>query len=132
VKLLLDTHIWIWWLEGGGRLSPQQRDAIERAGPASPLLLSEISLWEVAMLVSLDRLRLSIPLRDWLERGSAPPLVKLLNLNPAVAAATAELPATFHRDPADRVIVATALLHDAVLLTQDHRILDAGIVRTLS
>jgi PIN domain nuclease of toxin-antitoxin system len=95
------------------------------------VLVSDISLWEIATLVSLGRLALDRPLREWLERAAAPPLVRRVGISPAVAAAVADLPETFHRDPADRIIVATARIMGAALLTNDTRIRDAGIVQTV-
>ncbi len=132
MKALLDTHILLWWLGPATRLSADQRQVIEEAGPEQPLWVSEISLWEIATLHSLGRLELRLPLRDWLERATAPPLVRRLGISPAVAAEVAALPDGFHRDPADRILVATARVYGATLLTQDQRILRAGIVSTLA
>jgi PIN domain nuclease of toxin-antitoxin system len=73
-----------------------------------------------------------MPVRDWLEAATAPPLVRRLGISPAVAAEVASLPETFHRDPADRIIVASARVLGATLLTQDRRIVDAAIVPTLT
>ena len=129
---LLDTHVLIWWLTDSARLSPAQREAIASASAASPLLVSGISLWEVATLHSLGRVRLSVPLRDWLEAAVAPPLVRLHGISPAIAAELAALPDSFHRDPADRILVATARVLGATLLTQDRRIVEAGLVNVLS
>ena len=81
---------------------------------------------------SLGRLRLTVPLRDWLEAAVAPPLVRLQGISPAIAAELAGLPDSFHRDPADRILVATARVLGATLLTQDRRIVEADLVNTLS
>ncbi len=131
MKALLDTHVLIWWFEATERLTPAQRRVLNRANPKSPLLVASISLWEVATLHQLNRISLAVPLRDWLEKAVAPPLVRLLPLTPAIAVETAALPASFHRDPADRILVATARAHRATLLTQDQRIVDSGVVKTL-
>lgn len=131
MTLLLDTHILLWWLEGGGRLSAAQRRALDRISPAAPALLSEISLWEVAVLHELGRIRLSRPLAEWLRMASAPPLVQTCRIDAAVAAETTALPPTFHRDPADRIIVATARVHGASLVTSDGRIAASGAVSCL-
>ena len=128
---LLDTHVLLWWLTGGARLSPAQREVVASASAESPLLVSDISLWEIATLHSLGRIRLSVPLRDWLERAVAPPLVRRHGISPAIAAELAALPDSFHRDPADRILVATARVLGATLLTQDRRILDAALTDTL-
>ena len=131
MKALLDTHILIWWIEGGRRLRRAQRDVIAESSLENPLLVSEISLWEVSNLASLGRLKLTFPLRDWLEKAVAPPQVRRLGISPAVAAEVASLPADFHRDPADRILVATAKVAGATLLTRDRRIIESGIVATL-
>ncbi len=99
--------------------------------PSHPLLVSEISLWEVATLHSLGRIQLTIPLREWLDKAVAPPLVRRQGISPAIAAALATLPDSFQRDPADRILVATARVFGATLLTQDRRIVDAALVNTL-
>lgn len=129
---LLDTHVLIWWLTDRARLSPAQQEVVASAGPGSPLLVSGVSLWEVATLHGLGRIRLAVPLRDWLEAAVAPPLVRLQSISPAIAAELAGLPDTFHRDPADRILVATARVLGATLLTQDRRIVEADLVNTLS
>ena len=72
---LLDTHVLIWWLNDRMQLSPRQREIVEAATPDGPVFVSDISLWEVAMLASLGRLRLALPLREWLDKAVAPPLV---------------------------------------------------------
>lgn len=132
MKVLLDTHILIWWLQDSTRLSTEQQHALESASAAAPLLVSDISLWEVAMLHDLGRIRLTIPLRDWLEKAVAPPLVRRIGISPAIAAELANLPESFHRDPADRILVATARTLGATLLTQDRRIVEASLARTLN
>jgi PIN domain nuclease of toxin-antitoxin system len=128
VKTLLDTHVLVQWISGSDALSQEHRQVIEMADPQSPLWVSDISLWEIATLYSLGRIELDLPLREWLERATAPPLVRQAGITPAVAAEVAALPDTFHRDPADRIIVSTARVMGATLLTRDQRIRDAGIV----
>jgi len=132
VTALLDTHVLIWWLQGDGPLSPEQRRVLEAADPDSPLRVSDISLWEIATLHSLRRIRLSLPLREWLEKAAAPPLVRRHGISPAIAAEVTALPDSFHRDPADRIIVATARIMGATLLTHDRHIVNSGLVATLN
>lgn len=131
LRALLDTHVLLYWLDGGARLSGGQREAVASVSEDDPLWVSDISLWEIATFVNLKRIRLAMPLRDWLERAVAPPLVRHLPISPAVAAEVASLPDSFHRDPADRIIVASARVIGATLLTQDRRIADSGLVDTL-
>ena len=131
MKALLDTHVLLWWHGDRGRLSREQQAVIAAAGADSPLEVSDISLWEVAMLYSLGRIRLTIPLREWLDKAVAAPLVRRHGISPAVAAELASLPDSFHRDPADRILVATARVLGATLLTRDRRIAKAELVDTL-
>ena len=131
MRVLLDTHVLIWWLNDPTQLSAAQREVLNSVGPQSPILVSDISLWEIAMLHSLGRIRLAIPLREWLDKATAAPLVRRQGISPAIAAELAALPASFHRDPADRILVATARVLGATLLTRDHRIADSALARTL-
>jgi len=131
LKALLDTHVLLWWINGEPRLSRAQQQVIEAAGEDEPLWVSDITLWEIATLSSLGRIELVVPLRDWLERATAPPLVQRVPISPAVAAEVAALPPTFQRDPADRIIVASARVLGATLLTRDRQIIEADIVATL-
>ena len=91
--------------------------------------LSDISLWEVATLVERGRLSLDIALGDWLEAAAHPRSVRLVPITPAIAAGVAELPESFHRDPADRIIVATARVMGIPLLTRDTRITRARLTK---
>ena len=131
VTALLDTHVLIWWLQGDGPLSPAQRRLLGAADGNSPLRVSDITLWEIATLHSLGRIQLKLPLREWLEKAAAPPLVRRHGISPAIAAEVAALPDSFHRDPADRILVATARVLGATLLTHDRHILDSRLVATL-
>jgi len=130
-RLLLDTHILLYWLARDPRLSVEQAGLISEATADEPLWVADISLWEIATLVSLGRLRLQTPLRDWLEAAVAPPLVRRIGISPTVAAQVAQLPDTFPRDPGDRIIVAAARTLGASLLTQDERIIGSGLVSTI-
>ena len=113
---------------GTSDLPSSARDALDALAPDNRPYLSAISLWEVAMLVELERLSLALPLTDWLEKAAHPRTVRLVPITPAIAAATAALPSAFHRDPADRLIVATCLELDAPLLTHDRLITRSRLV----
>ena len=119
---LLDTHAWVWWIEHDLRLPRAAFDALEQLPADSRPYLCDISLWEVAMLVERRRLVLRIPLREWLEATAHPQSVQLLSITPAIAAEVAAQPDSFHRDPADRIIVAASRVLQLPLLTHDPRI----------
>jgi PIN domain nuclease of toxin-antitoxin system len=129
-NLLLDTHVLIWWVQDGGHLPRGIRRALQSAGPERPLWVSDISMWEIAMLVQLGRVRLALPLREWLERATAPPRVQRIGITPAVAAEITVLPGSFPRDPADRILAASARVLGARLVTLDQRIIKTDAVST--
>jgi len=121
--LLLDTHTWIW-LVMGESLSADTVQEIEQAAQTCTLLLSAISLWELGMLVAKGRLELHQPLEQWAQQALDLPGLKLAPLLPAIALNSSFLSGIFHGDPADRLIVATALHYQAKLLTRDAKMLD--------
>ncbi len=129
--LLLDTHVLLWWLSSPGRLTRSQRVALDGIDPEHPAVLSGISLWEIAMLHSLGRIALDLPLRDWLDKATAPPLVRVQGITPPIAAEVAALPDSIPGDPADRVIVATARVLGCRLVTSDAALRKAGVVTTI-
>jgi len=132
LRFLLDTHILLYWLGDIEKLSGHQTHIIQAADAGEPLWVSDISLWEIATLHSLGRIQLRHPLRDWLEAAVAPPLVRRIGISPAVAACVGALPDSFHRDPGDRIIVASTQILGATLLTHDRRIIAANLVSTLT
>jgi PIN domain nuclease of toxin-antitoxin system len=125
---LLDTHAWVWWISGDPRLAVREREVLDSLSPSERPVLADISLWEVATLVERGRLELDLDLERWLAIASAPATVELARVTPAVAAEVARLPERFHRDPADRLIVATARVRKLSVLTRDRKITGARIV----
>lgn len=129
--IVLDTHIWVWWVHGSPDLPAPLRVRLE-AAPPGRLAASAISCWEVGKLVEKGRLELPCPVREWLEQSLGPSGVALLPITPAVAADSTGLPGDFHRDPADQMIVATARVHGWEVMTVDRKILDYPHVRTVA
>ncbi len=128
---LLDTHALVWWVDAPRRLSTAQRRIIHKVSAAGQLWVSDITFWEVASLVERGRLRLGLALDDWLERATAEPLVQRCGLSPAIAKELVSLTITRDWDPADRILVATARVLGAKLITSDSRIVDARVVPTV-
>jgi PIN domain nuclease of toxin-antitoxin system len=126
--ILLDTHVWIWAIERDSRLDRKHEKIIEEH--SGQVFISAASLWEVSMLVSKQRMTPIFPLRRWLDFATAAVGLPILPITTNVAAEAYELPGTFHDDPADRLIVATARVHDCILLTKDEKILDYPFVET--
>jgi PIN domain nuclease of toxin-antitoxin system len=123
--LLLDTHAWLWYAEGmSERLRPATIKRLDDARKGDGLVISAISVWEVGMHAARGRIRLAVPLRDWVERALSAPGVRLVPLDAAVAAESTLLPGDPQGDPADRFLIATARMHGLVLATRDQQILD--------
>jgi PIN domain nuclease of toxin-antitoxin system len=129
--ILLDTHVWIWWVHDEAELTSECRDLLQ-AHESDGLGLSAISCWEVAKLVQRSRLILPVPLENWMDQALAYPGIQLLDLSPRVAVESVQLPGDFHQDPADQIIVATARLHNVPLVTADKLILKYPHVHTIS
>lgn len=132
--LLPDTHVLIWLLAGDSHLGAQARSRIEQAARDNALLVSAITPWEIGMLVSKGRLALDRDVGEWVDTALALPGIRLTPLAPEVAVASSRLPGVMHPDPADRILAATARHVDAVLVTDDRRLLDygqSGHLRTL-
>lgn len=115
--IILDTHAWIWWAIGDVRLSRTALLAIESADTIG---IPAISCWEVAVLVAHGRLSLDRDVLDWIQEA-CPPQVQRLELTPEIAVLSSRLEWP-HRDPADRLIVATAIVYGASLVTKDGEI----------
>ena len=129
--LVLDTHAWVWWVSKPDKLSRKQRSAIDRARRrgGDALLLSVISAWEVALLVQGGRVRLPVPLETWLEQAMAISGLEIAPVTVPIIGGAARL--TGLRDPADMLIVATALQHGARLITNDRRIEESRLVQVI-
>lgn len=127
--IVLDTHIWVWWVDGSAQLPANYRTLIE-AEAANGLGVCAISCWEVAKLVELGRLQPSLAVEQWLNLALQPPVL-LLPLTPTVAVGSTQLPGSFHKDPADQLIVATARHYDCPLVTLDRLIRAYPHVRLL-
>lgn len=128
--IVLDTHIWIWWVHDTRRLSSEQ-ELIITANESDVIGVSAISLWEIAKLVEYKRLELPCHIEDWFEEAINYPGVRVLDLTPGIAIESTRLPGEFHRDPADQIIVATARSFDCCLITSDNKILDYSHVKTI-
>ncbi|MCX7841173.1 MAG: type II toxin-antitoxin system VapC family toxin [Anaerolineae bacterium] len=128
--IVLDTHIWVWWVHGDVHLTPTQREAII-ANETDVIGVSAISCWEIAKLVEYGRLELPVLLEEWFEQALDYPGIQLLALTPEIAIESTRLPGNFHRDPADQIIVATARVYNCPLVTLDEKILNYPHVTTI-
>lgn len=119
--ILLDTHIWIWLVDNNPQLSANHQKYLGEH-ESQGLAVSVISCWEVAKLVEVGRLVLSLPVQEWIEQALYYPGIQLLELTPRIAVESTQLPGKFHRDPADQMIVATARVLGIPLFSFDEKI----------
>jgi PIN domain nuclease of toxin-antitoxin system len=119
VNVLLDTHVWVWWLTPASPLSRRERDTLDALAERRELCLSAISLWEAQMLHHKGRLELPVAFADWLEQAADERMLSVVPLDVGVVLALDALPTSFHGDPADRLIVATARSRRLPLATHD-------------
>lgn len=126
---ILDTHAWLWWIQHDARLGRRELDALDRLPLTTRPLLCDVSLWEVAALAERRRVSFNVPLAEWLHAAAHPRSVRVLPITSEIAIEVASLPHSFHRDPIDRIIVATCRVLQAPLLTRDRRIIRSRLVK---
>ena len=124
--ILLDTHVLIWSLQDAPALGPEARILLDQQVLAEGLMISAITVWEIAMLAKKSRIALGMDVMKWIEETLMLPGLILGALDPPIAIDSVMLPGDFHNDPADRIIIATARHHSLPLLTADQAILDYG------
>ncbi len=129
--IVLDTHAWVWFVSNPELLSKKAKRTIERAVVDNNVFISSISAWEVALLTSKKRLLLSMEVADWIKKSEMLPFVNFIPVDNSIAVKSVNLPQPFHSDPADRIIIATAILLGASLITKDERILKYPHVKTI-
>jgi PIN domain nuclease of toxin-antitoxin system len=129
VKLLLDTHIWLWISLDPKKLSPRLEDVLRNS--SNEAWLSPISIWELFLLVDKGRVQLDLAPEEWITRAfrAAPLKEAPLTREVAMATHTIRLP---HRDPADLFLAATAKVFDLTLVTADTRLLAVEGLSTFS
>ena len=121
LNFLLDTHVWVWTQESAETLGPGTRSAL--AAEENSLFVSPVSSLELAQLAWAGRLTLAGRLQTWISESLQALLAETISLTHEIAAGAYDLPGEFHRDPADRILVATARVHDLTVVTADSRIL---------
>ncbi|RAP61719.1 twitching motility protein PilT [Achromobacter sp. HZ01] len=129
--IVLDTHVLIWWAAGDPQLSRAARDAIEAEAQDGEILVSAISAWEVAMLAKAGRLALTMEAEAWLDTVAQVRAIRFVPVDVGISIQSVYLPGEFHKDPADRIIVATARRHSAPLISADMKIRGYPHVQTI-
>lgn len=121
--LLLDTHVWFRYQTSTQRLRPDAEAAIAEASGRNAVFISIISVWELAMLEQARYVELDGGIHRWIEQALSKPGIALLPLSPEIAIESVRLPSPMHKDPADRILVASARVDALTLVTSDKAIL---------
>ena len=128
MTLLLDTHVWLWAVEAPDKLGQRTKTLLLKSG--SDRLVSAVSALEIARLCQNEKIIFSVSPKSWIEDSARDLHLQHVDIDSAIAVDAYSLPDSFHQDPGDRVLVATARSYQATLLTADERILAYRHVRT--
>ena len=129
--IVLDTHTWLWFISKPEVLSKRAIEAVSAAVKEKSVLISSISAWEVALLVIKKRLTLALDVTDWIAKSENLPFIQFIAVSNSIAVKSINLPQPLHPDPADRIIIATALSAGAPLVTKDKKLLNYPHVKTI-
>jgi len=129
--IVLDTHVWVLFVSNPELLSKRAKKSLDTAIEEKGILISSISTWEVALLVAKKRLRLTLSVTDWIAKSEALPFITFIPVDNSVSIKSVNLPQPLHNDPADRIIIATAISMGTPLVTKDEKILKYPHVQTI-
>ena len=129
--IVIDTHILIWWVSGDKKLSNAAKNIIKKTLIDSEVIISSISVWEISMLIEKERLVISMDIESWINEVSSIEGVRFMPVDNEIGIKSTKLPGDFHKDPADRIIVATARKLAVALVTADEKIIKYPYVKTI-
>ena len=129
--IVLDTHALVWWATGDSMLSKKAKLAIDREQDGGEIVVSSISAWEICMLVKRGKLILALEVSRWLATVTEIDAIRFHPVDMEIASNSVDLPGNFHKDQADRMIVATARKFAAPLVTKDEKIRAYTQVKTI-
>jgi len=129
--IVLDTHVLIWWITKPDKLSARAKHYLEEAAKKSEMLVSSISIWEIYLLAKRGRIQFTMDIDTWLAKVERLPFIRFIPVDNKIAVKSVNFAEQLHNDPADRMIIATSILENALLLTSDKKILNYPYVQTL-
>ena len=129
--IVLDTHTLVWWVNADEALSEKAKAVIDRELEGGQIIVSAITAWEIAMLVEREKLVLTMDVGSWLATVAEIEAVRFWPVDVETAVKSVKLPGEFHKDPADRMIVATARRLAVPLVTKDEKIRAYPHVKTV-
>ena len=129
--IVLDTHVWVWWLSEAHSFPSKVQKLLNEGKKKQAIYISSISVWEVAQLATRGRLQLTMDYTDWIAHAESLPFINFVPIDNHIALKSIQLLPPLHQDPADRLIIATALTLGAKLITKDEKIIDYPYVDTV-
>ncbi len=130
--IVIDTHVLVWWASSSDALSTAAAKAIKKTlAKNDEIIISSISAWEISMLIENGRLVLSMDVESWLDEVSQIDGIRFVPVDNEIGIKSTMLPGEFHKDPADRIIVATARKLAVPLVTADEKIINYEHVKTV-
>ncbi|VAW35814.1 Toxin 1, PIN domain [hydrothermal vent metagenome] len=129
--IVLDTHTLLWWVSGDKQLSKTAGKAIKDVLIKSEVIISSITIWEISMLIERNRILLSMDIENWTKEVAEIKGVRFMPVDNEIGIKSTKLPGEFHKDPADRIIIATARKLAVPLVTIDEKIIAYPHVKTI-
>ena len=129
--IVLDTHAWIWFISNPEYLSRRAEKAVNDAVKDKSVLISSISVWELALLVKKKRIELTLEVTDWIAKSESLAFINFVPVTNSIAVKSVNLPLPLNPDPADRIIIATALSVGAPVVTKDKKLLGYSSIKTI-
>ncbi len=129
--IVLDTQTLIWWVGFREKLSKRAAQYIEKSADNKEILVSSISIWEISLLIKKGRLAFTMDLDSWIQKVEDLPFLQFVPIDNNIATKSVFLPQPLHSDPADRIIIATAICEGATLITSDKKILQYPHVQSV-
>jgi PIN domain nuclease of toxin-antitoxin system len=129
--IVIDTHTLLWWVSGDKQLSKVAAKAIKEALTKSEVIISSMTIWEISMLIEKNRISLSMDIESWTKEVTEIKGVRFIPVDNEIGIKSTKLPGEFHKDPADRIIVATARKLAVPLVTVDEKIIQYPHVQTI-
>ncbi len=126
--ILLDTHAWIWWMDKPDKLGNKAQQSVKKS---KRIGVHVFSCFEIAILVEKAKITLEKAVDEWIADALSHSKIEVIPLSVAAAVKCTQLPGNFHRDPADRILLATCLLNDYPLITKDLLIERWGFIETI-
>ena len=129
--IVLDTHVWIWFISNPEYLSKRAEKAVNVAATDKRILISSISAWELALLVKKERLKLTLEVTDWIAKSESLPFIQFVPVTNSIALKSVNLPLPLHLEPEDCIIIETASSEGELVINKNKKLLCNSPIKTI-